>query len=90
MMTKRKVNKKQLMLRTSTTCDIILGVMINTSTDCIFCLLSSSLIALIKVYIHTIFILRNHQEPINNENLYYWLKTKVKYIDSKGTGTTFK
>ena len=30
------------------------------------------------------------KNKINNEYLYYWLKTKVKYIDSLGTGTTFK
>lgn len=29
-------------------------------------------------------------DKISNEYLYYWLKTKVKYIDSLGTGTTFK
>ena len=30
------------------------------------------------------------KNKVNNEYLYYWLKTKVKYIDSLGTGTTFK
>ena len=30
------------------------------------------------------------QDKLHNEYLYYWLKTKVKYIDSLGTGTTFK
>jgi len=30
------------------------------------------------------------KDKIHNEYLYYWLKTKVKYIDSLGTGTTFK
>jgi len=27
---------------------------------------------------------------IDNEYLYYWLKTKIEYISSLGTGTTFK
>lgn len=30
------------------------------------------------------------KDKLHNEYLYYWLKTKVKYIDSLGTGTTFK
>ncbi len=30
------------------------------------------------------------KDKIHNEYLYYWLKTKVKYIESLGTGTTFK
>lgn len=30
------------------------------------------------------------KEKIHNEYLYYWLKTKIKHIDSLGTGTTFK
>ncbi len=32
----------------------------------------------------------SNKAKISNEYLYYWLKTKVKYIDSLGTGTTFK
>jgi type I restriction enzyme S subunit len=30
------------------------------------------------------------ENKINNEYLYYWLKTQVDYISSLGTGTTFK
>ena len=30
------------------------------------------------------------KDKLHNEYLYYWLKTKVKYINSLGTGTTFK
>jgi type I restriction enzyme S subunit len=31
-----------------------------------------------------------NQKYIDNEYLYYWLKTKIDYISSLGTGTTFK
>ena len=30
------------------------------------------------------------KDKLHNEYLYYWLKTKVKYIESLGSGTTFK
>jgi type I restriction enzyme, S subunit len=31
-----------------------------------------------------------NENKINNEYLYYWLKTQIEYISSLGTGTTFK